>query len=233
MNYKNIYDTLVHRAQQRTLINEYEVHHVIPRCLGGTDDPSNLVRLTLEEHYVAHQLLTKIYPGHHGLVHAAVMMCVGRPSNKLYGWLRRQSRSIAKQRTGAKNGSYGKKWYHDPVTLENGKFSVPPNGWVSGRVPIKNSRCEICNGDSGSKTRRFCNAHRPKPLSPTEKGFKRTDEMNKHMSSLYKGRPKEQHHQYGKRWVNNSQTQLMVPVDKVKEYLDNQWLPGKIKRTLS
>jgi hypothetical protein len=35
----------------------YHVHHIIPRHLGGTDDPSNLVKLTIEEHAEAHRLL--------------------------------------------------------------------------------------------------------------------------------------------------------------------------------
>lgn len=33
------------------------VHHKIPRHAGGTDDPSNLVRLTIPEHAEAHRLL--------------------------------------------------------------------------------------------------------------------------------------------------------------------------------
>lgn len=32
-------------------------HHIIPRHMGGTDDPSNLVELTVEEHAEAHRLL--------------------------------------------------------------------------------------------------------------------------------------------------------------------------------
>lgn len=32
-------------------------HHIIPRHMGGTDDPSNLVELTVEEHAAAHRLL--------------------------------------------------------------------------------------------------------------------------------------------------------------------------------
>jgi len=32
-------------------------HHIIPRYLGGTDDPSNLVELTIEQHAEAHRLL--------------------------------------------------------------------------------------------------------------------------------------------------------------------------------
>jgi len=35
----------------------YHKHHIIPKHAGGTDDPSNLVRLTVEEHAEAHRLL--------------------------------------------------------------------------------------------------------------------------------------------------------------------------------
>jgi hypothetical protein len=35
----------------------YHMHHIIPKHEGGTDDPSNLVKLTIEEHAKAHRLL--------------------------------------------------------------------------------------------------------------------------------------------------------------------------------
>lgn len=33
------------------------IHHIIPKHMGGTDDPSNLVELTVEEHAEAHRIL--------------------------------------------------------------------------------------------------------------------------------------------------------------------------------
>lgn len=36
-------------------------HHIIPRHAGGTDDPSNIVELTVEEHAEAHRLLYEKY----------------------------------------------------------------------------------------------------------------------------------------------------------------------------
>lgn len=33
------------------------IHHIIPQYLGGTDDPSNLIELTVEAHAEAHRLL--------------------------------------------------------------------------------------------------------------------------------------------------------------------------------
>ena len=85
MNYQLIYDNLVNKAIKRQLEKEQhmlengtaiikngkfvpliknqeyiERHHIIPRCLGGTDDESNLVDFTYREHYIAHYLLYKI-----------------------------------------------------------------------------------------------------------------------------------------------------------------------------
>ena len=90
MDYNRIYKELIERGLNRTPPDYYETHHIVPRCMGGLDVPGNLVKLTPEEHYLAHQLLVKINPGVHGLVKAATMMIPGRPSNQLYGWLRRK-----------------------------------------------------------------------------------------------------------------------------------------------
>jgi hypothetical protein len=65
------YDAIIDRAKGREKSGYTESHHIVPRCLGGGDGKSNRVNLTAEEHYVAHQLLVKIYPGAHGLAIAA------------------------------------------------------------------------------------------------------------------------------------------------------------------
>lgn len=95
MNYAKIYQTLINKAKQRTIEGYSESHHVVPRCMGGSDSPNNLVRLTPEEHFVAHLLLVKMYPSEPKLVYAANMMTVSssnvkRSNNKSVGWLRRE-----------------------------------------------------------------------------------------------------------------------------------------------
>ena len=35
----------------------YHNHHIVPKHCGGTDDPSNLIRLTIEDHALAHKKL--------------------------------------------------------------------------------------------------------------------------------------------------------------------------------
>jgi hypothetical protein len=93
MDYSKHYHRLIERARNRVLTGYFEVHHVLPRCMGGTDDAINKVALTAEEHYVAHQLLCKMYPAVKGLAYAALAMTgnpYGARRNKLYGWIRRR-----------------------------------------------------------------------------------------------------------------------------------------------
>lgn len=90
MNCAAHYERLIGRARGRLLCGYVERHHVIPRCMGGTDAKDNLVDLTPEEHYVAHQLLVKMYPNKPSLSAAALLMAKGITGRKAYGWLRRK-----------------------------------------------------------------------------------------------------------------------------------------------
>lgn len=62
--YTAIYYQIIERAKQRnhnrTPNDGYQTHHIVPRCIGGTDDASNLVVLTFKEHRVCHCLLIKM-----------------------------------------------------------------------------------------------------------------------------------------------------------------------------
>jgi len=63
--YTGTYFRLVEQARSRSKLEGYrEQHHIIPRCLGGSDDPSNLVALTAREHFICHRLLTKMVGGY-------------------------------------------------------------------------------------------------------------------------------------------------------------------------
>ena len=62
--YTSIYNLIIEKAQKRILIFYKEKHHIIPRSLGGNDDPANLVELTAREHFICHLLLTKMTSGH-------------------------------------------------------------------------------------------------------------------------------------------------------------------------
>lgn len=58
------YYSIIDAAKARNPINDYtETHHIIPRSIGGSNDTSNLVKLTAREHFICHLLLTKMTNG--------------------------------------------------------------------------------------------------------------------------------------------------------------------------
>ena len=75
MNYEKIYNQIVIRAKNRILECYTEKHHIIPRCMGGSDDKENLVDLTAREHFICHRLLVNIHPDNNKLKFALWAMC--------------------------------------------------------------------------------------------------------------------------------------------------------------
>lgn len=90
------------RSFNRILDVYVEKHHIIPKCMGGNNESNNIAILTAEEHYIAHQLLTKIYPTNIKLVYALNMMAgsnktINRLNNKQYSWIRKKLYKIRKE----------------------------------------------------------------------------------------------------------------------------------------
>lgn len=130
MNYTLHYNKLIARAQARTLNAgaNFEIHHILPRCINGTDDDANLVALTPEEHLLAHILLTKMYP-YEGLILAVYRMLVSvygdsnarGTFNKKYGYWRRKAVAELKEL----------KWWHNGTKSQRARI-CPGAGWVPG-----------------------------------------------------------------------------------------------------
>jgi len=66
MDYQKQYTIIIRHAILQNRIKHngiyYENHHVIPKCLDGSDEKENLILLTFKEHFLCHKLLTYIYP---------------------------------------------------------------------------------------------------------------------------------------------------------------------------
>jgi len=68
----------ISRKNAKNIVGYVERHHVLPKSLGGSDDQSNLVWLTADEHLEVHLLLVKMVEEKEPLrkMHAAaVRMC--------------------------------------------------------------------------------------------------------------------------------------------------------------
>lgn len=92
MNYKIIYDKLINKCNNTTYDGGIytERHHIIPKCIGGSDSDFNIVSMLPKEHYIAHLLLAKIYE-HPKLWYSASIMrrCADNKGNKKYDYIRK------------------------------------------------------------------------------------------------------------------------------------------------
>ncbi len=147
MNYKKIYDQIIEKRKHDTSIGYVEVHHIIPRALGGSDDKENLVAITAREHFICHLLLTKIHtkPGDHAkMIRAFIMMFASNSDQQRYFGshnyekLRKKFAELQKiSQTGIKNSQFGTKWIHNDVLRQTKKINISdeiPDGWSIGRV---------------------------------------------------------------------------------------------------
>jgi 5-methylcytosine-specific restriction endonuclease McrA len=105
-----------------------EVHHILPRSLGGMDISQNLVKLTPEEHYRCHELLPFIYTegkDHIKMLYAWNMMSGrikgGQMSADVYGQLKRSfstMRSLEQKRVASTQ-----EWKNHQSEVHKGKPS--------------------------------------------------------------------------------------------------------------
>lgn len=116
--YTRWYFSIVSRARSRVLTSYVEVHHIIPKSVGGTNKKLNLVQLTGREHFICHWLLTKMLdnPRDRSKMHAALRYMLSSSSkhkdryvpqsnSRVYEMLRTR---IAKETSGEFSPRYGK-----------------------------------------------------------------------------------------------------------------------------
>jgi len=156
MNWTKHYELLIEKAKNRDLQGYTELHHIIPKCMGGSNKKDNLVRLTAREHFIAHLLLTKIYPDKSYLIRAVQMMCVQyknqeRSMNRMYGWLREKfSKEISINQTGEKNSQFGTCWIYNKDLKKSKKIKKDElniwlnKGWTKGRKLVF-KECKFCH----------------------------------------------------------------------------------------
>lgn len=100
--YAKHYELLIAKAKARGGVEGYsEIHHIVPRSMGGADVPENIAELTGREHYVAHLLLHKMNPDHAGMAMAVLMMTGrGEYTGRTYELLKRSTARVVGEKTG-------------------------------------------------------------------------------------------------------------------------------------
>jgi hypothetical protein len=151
MDYQKIYKQLIEQGKNRMLTGYKETHHIIPRCMNGTNTPDNLVELTAREHFLAHWLLCEIYPNSADLKYAFWAMCRSsnnqqryKPSSKVYEYAKLEMLKVWQkfkpsdsQIESIKERLTGTKWYHKPdgtnLRAQPDDPKIKTEGWLPGR----------------------------------------------------------------------------------------------------
>jgi hypothetical protein len=137
-----IYSNL-HEFRKNNPLTEFEPfstarHHFKPRSHGGADDSENYIRITNEEHFVAHYILHKIYGGK--MTSSLAILCGGLFNNsrcitknleeisKTYSSeIVDVRKSLSERMMGEKNPAYGKYGKNHPTTNVDRSGENNPN----------------------------------------------------------------------------------------------------------
>ena len=176
MNYEKVYYRIIERAKSRILEGYVEKHHIIPRCMGGSDEDGNIVALTAREHFICHRLLVKMHPANKGL-HLAVYFM----SNTRKG-LRVSARTYTELREGASEAVRGSK--HSQETKR--KMSESMKGRSAhnkGKKVSEETKRKLSEARKGKKV----SEETKRRISETLKGRKTSEETKRKMSEAKKG----------------------------------------------
>lgn len=133
------------RPNDKYIMTIYHMHHIVPKHMGGTDDESNLVKLTVTEHAEAHRLLYE----EHGskfdwIAYLALSNQIGKEEAnylKLLGpkkWTEEgleKLREKARKQSGDKNPFYGKT--HTEMVKQQARERQLTNSWIKGIDPAE------------------------------------------------------------------------------------------------
>lgn len=107
-----------HCSKKKYHTNEYlEKHHVVPKHEGGTDDPYNLIKLSLRDHRMAHKIRYDVYENKYDLSAYNFMMGQTKEAKRLIcsaNGSKSRGRKLTKEhkeklsRPGSLNNFYGK-----------------------------------------------------------------------------------------------------------------------------
>ena len=117
------------------------IHHKIPRHAGGTDDPENLIELTIEEHAEAHRLLYEKHGreedriawlglsaqiGKEEIMALVTSMAGHKGKSTLYAWHKKLSGATYEELYGSERAAELKKNRKERFTGEgNPQFGIP------------------------------------------------------------------------------------------------------------
>lgn len=196
--YTRTYKKIVSNAQSRTPLDTYtEMHHIIPKSLGGTNDSSNLVALTAREHYICHLLLPKMLEGENKykmlcaimrMAHSSQEQRVKIPS-RVYEHIKKEKADMhSKLFTGERNPFYGRT--HSEETKQKLREARSRQVEQQGTTMTNEARAKL---SKAAKGRVLDSTHKDK-ISKANKIIWENEKLRESVGERFRGVPKSEDH---------------------------------------
>jgi len=256
MNYSEVYNRLIQRSKLENRFKSeekyYELHHIVPLCMGGNDDPENLVLLTAREHFISHWLLSRIYPNNSKISYAFWMMCVGNipgrndyiPSSRAYA--EAKSNLFHTEESKKKiSGSLKGKIVSDETRKKMSDFQKGKTISEETREKMSESRKGIPSKRKGKKFEDWYSEdmvrEKKEILSDKSKGennpmfgLKKSEEEKRRISEKLKGKKlspdralKNKLACLGRKYINKDGVKKKVKPEELDEYFKLGWKLGQ------
>ncbi len=122
--YNTWYWTLIETRKDQAASKLTERHHIVPRSLGGKDDNTNLVNLTLREHFIAHMLLARMLTGND----RAKMIFASRQMLSKYKPCSRTYETLKMNANKAMSEKWNDREWSTPIITARKKHLATPEG---------------------------------------------------------------------------------------------------------
>jgi hypothetical protein len=218
MNYLKIYNQIIERSKTRKITGYKERHHIIPKCMNGTNNKDNIAELTAKEHFICHMLLCNIYPKNNKLLYAV--------------W--RLTNSKGKQGYKISSRTYENLKNSFSLIRKGIKLPIKTINKMKGKIPWNKGKTNIYSPKVKSIIIKTLN-HQKGGLSPSF-GLKRSKETIEKIKKYRTGK----HHsddtkckmsksRINKKWMNNGHICIQSNYKDINYYLDNGYIFGRIK----
>jgi hypothetical protein len=204
--YKVWHDNIIANGKKRKLIGYKEVHHILPKSLGGSNDKSNLVELTAREHYIVHMLLCKFTTGKekHKMLYSYHAMKYIKSKDRDY---KINSRIAQKLRSQLR---HSKKTKLKMSNAQIGNNKAVGNRNNLGRKFSKETKLKMSKARIGNKN---------------ALGLRHSEEFKEKITNKHKGNK----YCVGKRYLNKDGKNLVVNKSEVDKYLKQGYKLGMDK----
>ena len=160
MTYKEFISNILETRGRFACGEEYhERHHIMPKCIGGSNDESNLIDLFGREHFEAHRLLAEENPKNKNIQYAwwSMAHCGGRDCQERYVPTPEEyesaRRAHSENMSGTKNPNYGRKHTEEAKKkISDARKANPKAYWKGKRLPESTKR-KISQNNKGKKAR--------------------------------------------------------------------------------